>query len=42
MKEAIERAAVCLAAAMVCLAAGATPLGTNIWIGPPRSRTARW
>lgn len=35
MKEAIERAAVCLAAAMVCLAAGATPLGTNIWIGPP-------
>ena len=35
MKEAIERAAACLAAALVCFAAGATPLGTNIWIGPP-------
>ena len=34
MNEAIERAAACLSAAMVCLAAGATPRGTNIWIGP--------
>jgi len=31
----IARAAACLAAVLVCLAAVATPLGTNIWIGPP-------
>ena len=35
MRRAITRAAACLAAALVCFAAGATPLGTNIWIGPP-------
>ena len=31
----IARAAACLAAMLACLAAVATPLGTNIWIGPP-------
>lgn len=35
MRNAIKRAAACLAVAMVCFTAGATPLGTNIWIGPP-------
>ena len=42
MKKVFEfaRAAACLAVALACLAAGATPLGTNIWIGPPTG--GRW
>ena len=40
MKRTIACAAACLTAAMVCLMAGATPLGTNIWIGPPTG--GRW
>ena len=35
MRNAIKRAAACLAVATVCFTAGAAPLGTNIWIGPP-------
>ncbi len=35
MRRAIARVAAGLAAAMACFTAWATPLGTNIWIGPP-------
>ena len=35
MRRAIVRVAAGLAAAMACFTAWATPLGTNIWIGPP-------
>ena len=31
----VARVAAGLVVALVCLVAGATPLGTNIWIGPP-------
>ena len=40
MRKTIGRAVACLAAALACLAALATPLGTNIWIGPPTG--SRW